>query len=99
MTQKLHACARARAHLRAGCVLTTAPRRRVWLQHGWTPLHWAVMRRHAGVVRLLGEAGADVDAANDVRARALLLLLCARACIRHACCVRACAVCTCVRRC
>ena len=37
---------------------------RLLLQRGWTPLRWAATEGHADVVRVLLEAGANMEVAN-----------------------------------
>lgn len=38
-----------------------------FIQDGWTPLNSAAANGHAGVVKLLVDAGANIDQANNVR--------------------------------
>jgi ankyrin repeat protein len=44
--------------------------------HGWTPLMWASFWGHAGIVKALLVAGADVNAANNYGFTALIYACC-----------------------
>jgi ankyrin repeat protein len=57
---------RASVHVRATCVMSHIMIHLLLLQDGWTPLHWAAYHGHAGLVRMLLQAGADATITSKV---------------------------------
>ena len=46
----------------------------LYLQGGWTPLHWACYYGHEKIVEMLVTGGADVEMKNEVRRRVTVRL-------------------------